>query len=67
MKGTVSQVNDRLRKMGKAERLARGRGYFYFRGGEAMSWHSSSVYTNNPDAFTVDGWLKEYERLSQNL
>lgn len=65
-KGTVAQVNNRLRKMGKTERLARGRGYFYFRGGEAMNWNSSSVYTNNPDAFSVDEWLREYENLSKN-
>jgi hypothetical protein len=66
-KGTVARVNEALRKAGKAERLARGKGcYFYFRDGDAMSWTSSSVYTNDPDALTVEQWLAEYDRLSKD-
>lgn len=65
MKGTVAQVNAALRKAGKAERLARGRGYYYFRDGNATAWPESAVYVNRADALTVAEWLREHERLSQ--
>lgn len=65
MNGTLAQVNAALRKAGKAERLARGRGYYYFREGNAATWNASAVYVNRADALTVAEWLREYERLSQ--
>jgi hypothetical protein len=62
---TLKQVNAALKAKGVAERLARGRGGYYFREGDAMSWPSSSVYVNHVSAFTVEGWLKEYEELKK--
>lgn len=47
MKKTVSaitRVNAILKKAGRDERLVRGRGYYYLRGGEASSFHTVSIY-----------------------
>jgi hypothetical protein len=59
----VAEVNQALKKLGAEERLRRGNGYYYFAGGDAAAWETSSVYTNRAELTTVDGWLREYERL----
>jgi len=63
MIATVALVNKALKELGIAERLRRGRGYFYFYGGEAMLWPTSGVYVSNVDAFTVQGWLQQWSEL----
>ena len=40
---TRKMVNDALRARGRDESLRDGEGYFYFGGGEAVHWLSSSV------------------------
>jgi hypothetical protein len=65
MKATVAKVNKALREKGHAERLARGRGYYYFRDGRAHEWPASAVYVNRVDALTVDQWLKQHEEFTQ--
>ena len=40
---TVAAINRVLRSRGHAERLRRGRGYYYFVDGNASAWFSSSV------------------------
>jgi hypothetical protein len=40
---TVKAVNDALRARGRDESLRKGDGYFYFGGGEAVNWFSTSV------------------------
>jgi hypothetical protein len=40
---TPAAVNKILRARGHAERLVRGRGYYYFIDGEAEAWFSSSL------------------------
>lgn len=59
----VAEVNRELKKRGVEERLRRGDGYYYFAGGDASAWETSSVYTNRADLTSVDGWLREYDRL----
>lgn len=61
---TVAKVNKALKGAGHPERLTRGRGYYYFAGGNAAGWHTSSVYVNNVGAFTVAGWVEERNRLA---
>jgi hypothetical protein len=61
---TVSLVNAELKKLGKEERLRKGRGYYYFHGGASYGWHTSSVYVNTVTSFTVEGWIAEYHRLA---
>ena len=65
LQATVAKVNAELKRRGFKERLRRGKGYYYFYDGDASSWPSSSVYTNNIEAFTVDGWIEERKRLSE--
>jgi hypothetical protein len=59
----VAQVNAALKAKGIAERLRRGRGYYYFTEGDAMSWYSSSVPVCHADSLTVARWLEELEAL----
>jgi hypothetical protein len=40
---TPAAVNKVLRQRGHAERLVRGRGYYYFIDGDAFSWFSQSI------------------------
>lgn len=61
--GIVAQVNQALKAKGVAERLARGRGYSYFRGGNTGNWRETAVYVSDPGALSVDEWLEEFERL----
>ena len=60
---TVAAVNAELKRLGHAERLRRGRGYYYFFGGDAAAWPSSSVYVNDMDCTTVAWWLVEFNTL----
>lgn len=62
--GTLAQVNALLKARGAEERLTRGRGYCYFRGGAAMSWYTSSVYVPHPDAYSVTEWIELHAELS---
>jgi len=60
----VAEVNRALKKMGRAERLRRGAGYYYFSEGDAMAWPTSSVYgVSRADALSVERWLAEFEEL----
>jgi hypothetical protein len=61
---TVARVNKALREAGHPETLRRGKGYYYFTGGDSAGWYTSSVYVNNVSAFTVAGWIAERNRLS---
>jgi hypothetical protein len=40
----LTRINAALKMAGREERLVRGRGYYYLAGGDAMGWHSSSIY-----------------------
>lgn len=61
---TVAAVNRRLKAEGHEERLTRGNGYYYFRGGTTGSWMSTSVYVFRSDDLTVDEWMAEYRELA---
>jgi hypothetical protein len=58
----VAQVNAMLAATGEQPRLRRGNGYYYF-DGEATAWPESSVYIFRADAWSVEQWLAEYQRL----
>lgn len=63
---TVAAVNRELKRRGIPERLARGRGYYYyFRGGGAHTWRESSVYVSHVQELTLDQWIAEHKRLSE--
>lgn len=62
---TVASVNAALRGRGVAERLTRGRGYYYFRGGAAATWPESSVGgVAHVGALTIEQWIAERDRLA---
>lgn len=54
----VTQINDALRRAGRAERLVRGRGYWYLYGGDASRFQSSIFCAYSPYLSTVDASLK---------
>lgn len=60
---TRKMVNDALRERGRDESLRQGDGYFYFGGGDAVNWLSSSVMVKRISDLTLEQWLKEFERL----
>lgn len=63
---SIKDVNDMLRKKGVKEKLTKGRGYYYFYGGDAAGWYESGVYVYNINDLSLDEWWEEYLRLSKN-
>jgi hypothetical protein len=60
---TREMVNDALRARGRDESLREGEGYFYFGGGEAVNWLSSSVMVKRISDLTLEQWLKQFDSL----
>jgi hypothetical protein len=60
---TRKMVNDALRARGRDESLREGEGYFYFGGGEAVNWLSSSVMVRRISDLTLDQWLEKFDSL----
>lgn len=59
----VAKVNAALRARGRLERLVRGRGYFYFHGGNAHNWPTCTVWVFRANDLTVERWLEEFDHL----
>jgi hypothetical protein len=60
---TRKMINDALRARGREESLRQGDGYFYFGGGEAVDWLSTSVMIKRLSDLTLEQWLAEFEKL----
>ena len=60
---TRKMVNDALRERGRDESLREGDGYFYFGGGEAVNWLSSTVAVKRLSDLTLEEWLREFDKL----
>jgi len=60
---TLRRINAAIAAIGGREQLVRGKGYFYFVGGNAASWPRSGVYVYRLNALTLDQWLAEYREL----
>lgn len=60
---TRRMVNDAVRARGRDESLREGNGYFYFGGGEAVHWLTSSVMVRRISDLTLEQWLKEFDSL----
>lgn len=56
-------INDALRARGRDESLYPGDGYFYFGGGDAVHWLSSSVMVKRLSDLTLHQWLHEFDSL----
>ena len=63
---SVKQVNAVLKKMGRAERIRRGRGYYYYFGGNTHTWYSSSLPVCWLDNITTDEVLDELNFLGKD-
>jgi len=62
----VTDVNRMLREKGYPEyKLARGRGYFYFYGGDTSSWHNTGVYVFSLSDLTLQGWFQAFKDLKE--
>ena len=61
---TISAINIALHVRGHKERLARGKGYFYFYDGEAAEWPQSGVYVFRLNELTLEGWLEKRNELA---
>jgi hypothetical protein len=59
-------INDALRARGRDESLREGEGYFYFGGGEAVNWLSTSVMVKKLSDLTLEQWLAEFDKLLAN-
>ena len=62
---TRKMVNDALRARGRDESLREGDGYFYFGGGDAVHWLSSSVMVRRLNDLSLEQWLAEFDKLSE--
>lgn len=60
---TRKMVNDALRARGRDESLYPGKGYFFFGGGDAVHWLSSSVMFKKISDLTLDEWLAKFDEL----
>ena len=62
-KMTAATVNKELKRLGFKEKLTQGRGYCYFRDGEASGWYSSSVPVCYVSDFPLKRWIEEHRLL----
>jgi hypothetical protein len=61
---TIRKVNEALQAAGfEGVELVKGNGYWYFSGGDAMGWYSSSVMVYHLNALTVEQWVAEARQL----
>lgn len=60
---TVATVNAELKRIGAKERLTHGRGYYYFYGGDAAGWYSSSVPVYSVGELKLSEWIDIYKKL----
>lgn len=63
---TLNAINRALAERGHAEKLVRGRGYFYFTGGAASEWNRSGVYVYHLNSYTLAEWLAERDNLAKD-
>jgi hypothetical protein len=63
MRLNLNTVNDELARLGEKAELAKGVGYFYFRGPAADDWIDRTVSVRTINSFTLKQWIEEYRRL----
>ncbi len=63
MANRVAEVNKAIKALGFAEKLTRGRGYYYFRDGTAAGWYRSSVYIYRASDMSLACWLEEFQTM----
>jgi hypothetical protein len=63
MRLNLKLVNEELGRRGYDAELAKGRGYFFFRAGEADEWIDSTVPVRTINTLTLKKWIEEFRRL----
>lgn len=61
---TCATINKALKAAGHAERLYKGKDYYYFADGDAHKWPSSSVCVYHIDSMTIEEWIAERNDLA---
>jgi hypothetical protein len=56
-------INEALRARSRDESLYPGEGYFFFGGGDAVHWLSSSVMVKRLSDLTLEQWLAKFDEL----
>jgi hypothetical protein len=64
---SAAEVNRELKRRGFAEKLTQGRGYCYFREGDASGWWTSSVPVCYTTDLTLERWLEEHAALRNDI
>jgi hypothetical protein len=67
MKSRATEINAELKRLGHAERLRRGNGYYYFSEGETARWYDRSVMVYRAYELSVEQWMHEYDVLKNNF
>jgi len=62
---TLKQINMHLEAQGIAERLYKGKGYFYFSDGETHRWYATMICRSNLIGMTLQDVINERTNLSQ--
>ena len=63
MKLDLNHVNAELARLGYKAQLTKGKGYFYFRAGEAQDWIDAVVKVRKLNDLTLKQWIGEFHRL----
>ena len=63
MRVTLKAVNEKLAGIAPGVELAKGAGYFLFRGGEADDWIDRTIPVATIGSLSLDQWVEEYRRL----
>lgn len=62
MRLDLSSVNRELQRLGHQVELAKGKGYFYFRSGEAANWIDPGVRVRKLNDLTLKQWVEQFRR-----
>lgn len=62
---SIRDVNHMLKEKGVKEKLAKGKGYYYFYDGDTQYWPDTAVYVYRVGDLTYTEWWNEYESLKQ--
>jgi len=65
MKLDLNHVNAELARLGFKAQLTKGKGYFYFREGEAKDWIDTGVRVRKLNDLTLKQWVAEFHRLQE--
>lgn len=60
----INTLNNHFEANGISEKLVKGKGYFYFVGGDAERWHTAAVNVYKLNQLDIKGWFDAWSELS---